>query len=98
MTADTTSDPCAGREIDPTQDPCVAQLIRKASLRAFVGGLVAALLLLTIVALFHASFLGQFRHGAGWGFGIGLGILLGGTVLNLVVGLLDQVKSDIVGN
>lgn len=83
---------------DLTQDPRVASMLRKAALRGFVGGLAAAVLLLTVVALIQASLLGQFRQGAGWGFGIGLGILLGGTVLNLVVGLLDQVKSDIAGN
>ena len=73
-------------------------MLSKAALRGFFGGLAVALLLLTAVALVHASLLGQFRQGAGWGFGIGLGILLGGTALNLVVGLLDQVKSDILGN
>jgi hypothetical protein len=91
-------DPCAGREIDPAQDPCVAQMLRKASGRAYVGGLLTGLLLLTVVALVKSEIAKQFWHGAGWGFGIGLGILLGGTVLNVVVGLLDQVKSDIVGN
>ena len=98
MAADTPKDPCAGRTDDPAQDPCVAQMLRKASGRAFLGGFLTAILLVTVVALFKAWLVGQFWHGAGWGFGIGLGILLGGTLLNIVVGLLDQVKSDIVGN
>jgi hypothetical protein len=96
--ASNSKDPCAGRESDPAQDPCVAKLLRKAAVQGAIGGSAVTILAVTMAALFHSWLAGQFWHGASWGFGIGLGILLGGTVLNIVVGLIDQVKSDILGN
>lgn len=83
---------------NPSQDPAVARLIRNAALRAFIAGAVIAALIATAAALAFAGFAHEFRQGAVWGFGIGLGVVLGGTVLNALVGLLDQAKSDITGS
>lgn len=78
-------------------DPTTTQLIRKASLRAFLAGLAVAALLVTVMALAHAAHVGEFQRGAVLGFGIGVGVMLGGTILNAVVGLIDQAKTDITG-
>ena len=91
-------------DLDLSQDPAaVSGLIRRAALRAFGAGLAVAALLATAVALAVKTFPHGFRQGAVfqegavWGFGIGLGVVLGGSVLNALVGLLDQAKTDITG-
>ena len=78
-------------------DEKTSRLIRRAALRGFLAGVAVAVLLATLIALVFAAKMGEFRQGAVWGFGIGLGIMLGGTILNLVIGLLDQFKSDVTG-
>ncbi len=83
---------------NPAHDPAVASLIRKATRRGLVAGAVLIGLLAAFLALGVAGFAHEFRQGAIWGFGIGLGIVLGGTVLNALIGLLDQVKSDLTGS
>ncbi len=80
-----------------SQDPAVSGLVRRAALRAFLAGLAVAALLATAVALGAETFAHGFRQGAVWGFGIGLGVVFGGSVLNALVGLLDQAKTDITG-
>lgn len=82
---------------DPIHDPAVASLIRQAAGRGAIAGAAIVLLLATVIALFASGIVHQFRQGAVWGFGIGLGVVLGGTVLNAVVGLVDQFKNDITG-
>lgn len=77
--------------------PTTSTLIRQASLRAFLAGFAVAALIATALTLVHAAHLGEFRHGAVLGFGVGVGVMLGGTLLNVVVGLIDQAKTDITG-
>ena len=79
-------------------DPNVSKLIRQAAWRAGVAGFAVGVLLLTVMAVFVAGLAAEFRHGAAWGFAIGLGVVLGGTILNAAIGLIDQAKSDITGS
>ena len=79
-------------------DPEVSKLVRQAAQRAGIAGFAVSVLLLTVIALLAAGRAGEFRHGAAWGFAIGLGVVLGGTVLNAAIGLIDQAKSDITGS
>ena len=89
---------------DLSQDPAVSGLIRRAALRAFLAGLAVAALLATAAALVAKAFphgfrqVAVFQEGAVWGFGIGLGVVLGGSLLSALVGLLDQAKTDITGS
>ena len=83
---------------DLSQDPAVSGLIRRAALRAFLAGLAVAALLATAVALASVTLAHGFQQGAVWGFGIGLGVVLGGSLLNALVGLLDQAKTDVTGS
>jgi len=78
-------------------DPNTSKMIRQAAGRAFTAGLAVGILLLTVIAVAAAGLAGEFKHGAAWGFTVGLGVVLGGTVLNTIVGLIDQVKSDLTG-
>ena len=78
-------------------DRDTAALIGRAAKRGFVTGIAAALLLATIVGYFSRESGLLFREGAVMGLSIGIGIVIGGTILNVIVGLFDQTKSDIAG-
>ncbi len=82
---------------DPQVSQRIQQAVRRAAWCSFIAGLVTAVLVTTAIAALRAPFFGPFLHGAGWGFGIGLGLVLGGSLLNAVVGILDQAKSDLLG-
>ncbi|MCW3059084.1 MAG: hypothetical protein ABIY70_04485 [Capsulimonas sp.] len=78
-------------------DRDTAVLIGRAAKRGFVTGFAAALLLVTVVGFFLSGGMLLFRQGAVLGLSIGIGIIIGGTILNVVVGLFDQTKNDIAG-
>ncbi|BDI29805.1 hypothetical protein CCAX7_18560 [Capsulimonas corticalis] len=74
-----------------------AALIGRAAKRGLVTGIAAALLLVTVVGYFYRESISLFRQGAVVGLTIGIGIVIGGTILNIIVGLFDQTKNDIAG-
>ena len=78
-------------------DRDTAALIGRASKRGLVTGIAAAFLLVTVVGYFCRGSALLFRQGAVMGLSIGIGIIIGGTILNVIVGLFDQTKSDVAG-
>lgn len=71
---------------------------KRLPLLVFMAGMMVGVVLMTVIALFSSALRQQFEQGAVLGFCIGLGIILGSTLLNLAVGLLDQAKKEISGS